>query len=50
MNATPAFDLEGYLKDSTAAVNRALDDFTQSAVHDPNDAESYLGLADTYGA
>lgn len=35
---------------SPDSLNRALDDFTQSAVHDPNDAESYLGLADTYGA
>ena len=30
-NATPAFDLENYLKKSTAAVNRALDDFLPRA-------------------
>ena len=30
------------------SLNRALDDFTQSVVHDPNDARSYVGLADTY--
>jgi len=30
-NATPAFDLEGYLQKRTAAVNRALDDFLPPA-------------------
>jgi tetratricopeptide (TPR) repeat protein len=30
------------------SLNRALDDFTQAIVHDPNRAESYVGLADTY--
>jgi tetratricopeptide (TPR) repeat protein len=30
------------------SLNRALDDFTQAVVHDPNDAKSYVGLADTY--
>jgi tetratricopeptide (TPR) repeat protein len=30
------------------SLNRALDDFTQAVVHDPNDARSYVGLADTY--
>jgi tetratricopeptide (TPR) repeat protein len=30
------------------SLNRALDDFTQAVVADPNDAESYVGLADTY--
>ena len=30
------------------SLNRALDDFTQAVVHDPNDARSYAGLADTY--
>jgi tetratricopeptide (TPR) repeat protein len=30
------------------SLNRALDDFTQAIVHDPNDAKSYAGLADTY--
>ena len=31
-----------------ATLNRALDDFTQSIVHNPNDAHAYAGLADTY--
>jgi len=35
LNATPAFDLEGYLKDSTAAVNRALDHFLPPATARP---------------
>lgn len=30
------------------SLNRALDDFTQSIVHNPNDAHAYAGLADTY--
>ena len=30
------------------SLNRALDSFTQAIVHDPNDAKSYAGLADTY--
>jgi tetratricopeptide (TPR) repeat protein len=30
------------------SLNRALDDFTQAIVHDPNSAEAYAGLADTY--
>ena len=30
------------------SLNRALDDFTQAVVHNPNDAKSYVGLADTY--
>src|ERR1035441_6747164 len=30
-NATPALDLEGYLKEKTAAVNRALDDWLPPA-------------------
>ena len=29
-------------------LNRALDDFTQSIVHNPNDALAYAGLADAY--
>jgi Flp pilus assembly protein TadD len=29
-------------------LNRALDDFTQAIVHNPNDADAYAGLADTY--
>jgi len=32
---TPAFDLEDYLKESTAAVNRALDDFLPPASAKP---------------
>jgi geranylgeranyl diphosphate synthase type II len=35
LNPTPAFDLEGYLKESTAAVNRALDDFLPPASAKP---------------
>ncbi|HUN64273.1 MAG TPA: hypothetical protein VMU53_19895 [Candidatus Sulfotelmatobacter sp.] len=30
------------------SLNRALDYFTQSIVHDPNNAQAYVGLADTY--
>jgi tetratricopeptide (TPR) repeat protein len=30
------------------SLNRALDDFTQAVVHDPADAQAYVGLADTY--
>ncbi len=30
------------------SLNLALDDFTQSIVHNPNDAHAYAGLADTY--
>ena len=30
------------------SLNRALDDFTQAIVHNPNDAHAYAGLADTY--
>jgi len=30
------------------SLNRALDDFTQAIVRDPNSAEAYAGLADTY--
>ena len=30
------------------SLNRALDDFTQSIVHDPNSAPAYAGMADTY--
>ncbi|MGC2617386.1 MAG: tetratricopeptide repeat protein, partial [Acidobacteriaceae bacterium] len=30
------------------SLNRALDDFTQAIVHDPNDARAYAGLADSY--
>jgi tetratricopeptide (TPR) repeat protein len=30
------------------SLNRALDDFTQSIVHNPNDAHAYAGLADAY--
>lgn len=29
-------------------LNRALDDFTQAIVHNPNDARAYAGLADAY--
>jgi hypothetical protein len=35
-------------KRTPESLNRALDDFTQSIVHDPNDAQAYAGLADTY--
>ena len=35
MKATPAFDLENYLKKTTAAVNRALDDFLPPAAFKP---------------
>jgi tetratricopeptide (TPR) repeat protein len=30
------------------SLNRALDDFTQAVVHDPGNAQAYVGLADTY--
>jgi tetratricopeptide (TPR) repeat protein len=30
------------------SLNRAVDDFTQAIVHDPNYAEAYVGLAETY--
>jgi tetratricopeptide (TPR) repeat protein len=30
------------------SLNRALDDFTQALVHDPENAQNYVGLADTY--
>lgn len=30
------------------SLNRALDDFTQAIVHNPNDVHAYAGLADTY--
>ena len=30
------------------SLNRALDYFTQSVVHDPGNAQAYVGLADTY--
>jgi tetratricopeptide (TPR) repeat protein len=30
------------------SLNRALDEFTQAIVHNPNDAQAYAGLADTY--
>ena len=30
------------------SLNRALDDFTQAIVHNPNDAHAYAGLADSY--
>jgi tetratricopeptide (TPR) repeat protein len=30
------------------SLNRALDDFTQAIVRDPNSAEAYAGMADTY--
>jgi tetratricopeptide (TPR) repeat protein len=30
------------------SLNRALDDFTQALVHDPGNAQIYVGLADTY--
>lgn len=35
-------------KRTAASLNRALDDFTQSIVHDPSCAHAYAGLADTY--
>jgi len=35
LHATPAFDLDGYLKKSTAAVNRALEDFLPPAEFKP---------------
>jgi tetratricopeptide (TPR) repeat protein len=30
------------------SLNRAVDSFTQAIVHDPRDAEAYVGLAETY--
>jgi tetratricopeptide (TPR) repeat protein len=30
------------------SLNRALDNFTQAIVHNPNDAHTYVGLADSY--
>jgi tetratricopeptide (TPR) repeat protein len=30
------------------SLNRALDSFTQAVVHNPGDAQAYVGLADTY--
>jgi len=30
------------------SLNRALDDFTQAVVHDPDSPEAYAGMADTY--
>ena len=35
-------------KRTPESLQRALDDFTQSIVHDPSSAHSYAGLADTY--
>jgi len=35
-------------KRTPESLNRALDDFTQSVVHDPANAHIYAGLADTY--
>jgi len=35
-------------KRTAESLNRALDDFTQSIVHDPSSAHTYAGLADTY--
>lgn len=35
-------------KRTPESLNRALDDFTQSIVHDPSSAPTYAGLADTY--
>ena len=35
-------------KRTPESLNRALDYFTQSIVHDPSSAQSYVGLADTY--
>ena len=35
-------------KRTPESLNRALDDFTQSVVHDPANAHAYAGLADTY--
>ena len=33
---------------TSESLNRALDDFTQAIVHDPTNAQNYVGLADTY--
>jgi Tfp pilus assembly protein PilF len=35
-------------KRSPESLNRALDYFTQAVVHDPGNAQAYVGLADTY--
>jgi tetratricopeptide (TPR) repeat protein len=35
-------------KRTPESLNRALDDFTQALIHDPEDAQTYVGLADTY--
>jgi tetratricopeptide (TPR) repeat protein len=35
-------------KRTPESLNRALDDFTQSLVHDPDNAQTYVGMADTY--
>ncbi|WP_348262888.1 hypothetical protein P8935_24250 [Telmatobacter sp. DSM 110680] len=35
-------------KRTAESLNRALDDFTQSLVHDPENARAYAGLSDTY--
>lgn len=35
-------------KRTPESLNRALDDFTQALVHDPDNAQTYVGLADTY--
>jgi len=35
-------------KRTADSLNRALDYFTQSLVHDPSNAQAYVGLADTY--
>ncbi len=35
-------------KRTPESLNRALDYFTQSIVHDPGNAQAYVGLADTY--
>jgi tetratricopeptide (TPR) repeat protein len=38
----------GWNQRTPESLNRALDDFTQAIVHNPNDAHAYAGLADTY--
>jgi len=35
-------------KRTPESLNRVLDDFTQALIHDPEDAQTYVGLADTY--
>jgi tetratricopeptide (TPR) repeat protein len=35
-------------KRTPESLNRALDDFTQALIHNPEDAQTYVGLADTY--